>query len=93
MSNTIIVWFRNDLRIRDNEALYKAMQDAQTVIPVYCIDPRMFAQTPFGFTKTGSFRTQFLLQSLHDLRFALRDLGADLVVKTGKPEEIIFALA
>ncbi|OWY25017.1 DASH family cryptochrome [Sphingobacteriales bacterium UPWRP_1] len=93
MSNTIIVWFRNDLRIRDNEALYKAVQDAQTVIPVYCIDPRMFAQTPFGFTKTGPFRAQFLLQSLHDLRFALRDLGADLVVKTGKPEEIIFALA
>lgn len=93
MNNTIIVWFRNDLRLRDNEALYRAAQNATNVIPLYCIDPRQFTTTQFGFKKTGSFRARFLLQSLSDLRFSLRDIGADLVIKVGKPEDIVFAMA
>lgn len=51
---TAIVWFRNDLRVLDNEALYKAWLSSQTLLPVYCIDPRLFATTyHFGFPKTG----------------------------------------
>lgn len=92
-NNTIIVWFRNDLRLQDNEALYKACQHASHIIPLYCIDPRHFQATAFGFPKTGAFRTQFLLESLRDLKFRLQDLGGDLIVRTGKPEDIIFGLA
>lgn len=51
---TAIVWFRNDLRVLDNEALYKAWLSSETVLPVYCVDPRLFATTyHFGFPKTG----------------------------------------
>lgn len=51
---TAIVWFRNDLRVLDNEALYKAWLSSQTLLPVYCVDPRLFATTyHFGFQKTG----------------------------------------
>lgn len=51
---TAIVWFRNDLRVLDNETLYKAWLSSQTLLPVYCIDPRLFATTyHFGFPKTG----------------------------------------
>ena len=51
---TAIVWFRNDLRVLDNEALYKAWVSSETVLPVYCVDPRLFATTyHFGFPKTG----------------------------------------
>lgn len=51
---TAIVWFRNDLRVLDNEALYKAWLSSQTILPVYCVDPRLFATTyHFGFPKTG----------------------------------------
>ncbi len=94
MSNTIIVWFRNDLRIRDNEALYKAVEEADHIIPIYCIDPRLFRKTQhLGLPKTGAFRAKFLLQSLRDLQYSLRDLGGDLIVRWGKPEAIVFALA
>lgn len=49
-----IVWFRNDLRILDNEALFKAWVSSQAVLPVYCVDPRLFSPTHyFGFPKTG----------------------------------------
>lgn len=51
---TAIVWFRNDLRVLDNEALYKAWLSSHMVLPVYCIDPRLFSTTySFGFPKTG----------------------------------------
>jgi deoxyribodipyrimidine photo-lyase len=93
MKQIIIVWFRNDLRLHDNEALYRAVQDAEEIIPIYCIDPRQFSTTSFGFAKTGNHRAKFLLESLKDLRHLLRDVGADLIVRWGKPEEIIFALA
>lgn len=54
-----IVWFRNDLRVLDNEALYKAWLSSQQVLPVYCVDPRLFSSTYyFGFPKTGG--TSFL---------------------------------
>lgn len=49
-----IVWFRNDLRVLDNEPLFKAWVSSQAVLPVYCIDPRLFQTTYyFGFPKTG----------------------------------------
>ncbi len=53
----------------------------------------MFAETRWGFKRTGYFRAKFLLESLQDLRFRLRDMGGDLIVRSGKPEEIIFGLA
>lgn len=49
-----IVWFRNDLRVLDNEALLKAWDSSEMVLPVYCVDPRHFQTTyHFGFPKTG----------------------------------------
>ncbi|MFM7325327.1 MAG: deoxyribodipyrimidine photo-lyase, partial [Nodosilinea sp.] len=61
----------------------------EPILPLYCLDPRQFGQTSFGFAKTGPHRAQFLLQSLTDLRRALRDRGSDLVVRQGYPEQVI----
>lgn len=84
---TAIVWFKTDLRILDNETLVRAIAQSQEIIPVYCFDEAHFKTTAFGFKKTGSFRAQFLLESLQDLDKSLRALGSGLVVVTGKPEE------
>lgn len=89
----ILVWFRNDLRLHDHEPLHDALQTGQSVIPVYCLDPRQFGQTAFGFPKTGAFRAQFLLESLANLRASLRSRGSDLILRQGKPEEVLPALA
>ncbi|MCB0627403.1 MAG: deoxyribodipyrimidine photo-lyase, partial [Saprospiraceae bacterium] len=37
-----IVWFRQDLRVHDNEALTEALRHADEVIPVYVFDERVF---------------------------------------------------
>lgn len=89
---TILVWFRNDLRLHDHQPLWEAVRSGQRVIPCYCFDPRQFGQTAFGFPKTGAFRAQFLLESVADLRQSLQALGSDLVVRLGQPEVVIPAL-
>ena len=93
MTPPILIWYRNDLRSHDHEPLHEALKQEAIAIPVYCFDPRQFGQTAFGFPKTGAFRAQFLLESVADLRRSLRAIAADLVVRCGKPEEIIPALA
>ena len=86
MIKTALVWFKTDLRIGDNEALVKAIAQSKEVIPVYCFDESHFETTEHGFKKTGSFRAQFLLESLQDLDVKLRELGSGLRIVQGKPE-------
>ena len=83
---TTIVWFKTDLRLHDNETLIKAIAQSDQIIPVYCFDDAEFVTTEFGFQKTGSFRAQFLLESLIDLDKNLRELGSGLLILKGKPE-------
>lgn len=90
---TKIVWFRNDLRVHDNPCLTEALQKADKVLPVYIFDPRQFEKGKYGFLKTGSFRARFLLQSVQQLRANLQQLGANLMVLVGKPEEELPKLA
>ncbi|KAK4338087.1 hypothetical protein RND71_042574 [Anisodus tanguticus] len=89
-----IVWFRNDLRVLDNEALFRAWVSSEVVLPVYCVDPRLFGATHyFGFPKTGALRAQFIIECLTDLKKNLVKRGLDLLIQHGKPEEIIPSLA
>ena len=83
---TALVWFKTDLRLSDNETLVKAISQSQQLIPVYCFDDSHFETTQYGFQKTGSFRTQFLLESLQDLDTNLRKIGSGLLIVKGKPE-------
>jgi deoxyribodipyrimidine photo-lyase len=83
---TIVVWFKTDLRLHDNETLVKAIAQGDSIIPVYCFDEAHFNNSEYGFQKTGSFRAQFLLESLIDLDSNLRELGSGLLILKGNPE-------
>ncbi|MEM9666203.1 MAG: DASH family cryptochrome [Bacteroidota bacterium] len=85
----VLLWLRNDLRINDHEALHEAAQGDAQVIPVYCVDPRHYRTTRWGVPKTGGFRARFLIESLEDLRLSYQDLGADLVIRHGPPEDVL----
>ena len=86
---TILVWFRNDLRIHDNEILLEATLKASKIVPVFCFDSRHYVETAYKTKKTGIFRTQFLLESVADLKTSIQKLGGDLLITFGKPEEIL----
>ncbi len=86
---TILVWFRNDLRVHDNEILLEAVKRADSILPVFCFDPRYFAETNYGTKKTGAFRAKFLLESVSGLRQSLQNLGGNLLITFGLPEEVL----
>jgi deoxyribodipyrimidine photo-lyase len=89
----VIVWFRNDLRVHDHAPLFHASQKAEEIIPVFCVDPRLFAKVGLGLYKTGIYRAKFLSEAVDNLRFKLRQLHGDLVILQGNPEEVIPAFA
>jgi len=90
----VIVWFRQDLRLHDNEALLDALRTSEEVVPVYVFDERVFqGQTKYGYPKTGRHRAKFIIESIADLRKGLKAIGSNLIVRIGKPEEILFELA
>jgi deoxyribodipyrimidine photolyase len=59
------------------------------VLPVYCYDPRSFAASRWGSTKTGPHRAAFLQQSVACLRASLQALGSGLLVGVGAPEALL----
>lgn len=88
MKNSIL-WFKNDLRINDNESLSKASAQSNLILPVYIFDPRHWEQKNFPFAKAGYNRFMFLSDTLLDLREHLKALGTDLLIKCGKAEVIL----
>ncbi|NXK08079.1 CRYD protein, partial [Herpetotheres cachinnans] len=53
-------------------------------------DPRHYLGTHcYGFPKTGPHRLRFLLESIKDLRETLKKRGSTLVVRKGKPEDVV----
>ncbi|MBB5438688.1 deoxyribodipyrimidine photo-lyase [Pedobacter sp. AK017] len=85
----ILVWFRNDLRLHDNEMLVEAIAKSDSILPVYFFDPRYFENTRFGTAKTGIVRASFLLESILSLRKAFQRFGGDILLVQGKPEDMI----
>jgi len=88
----ILVWFRSDLRVRDHAVLAAAVAEADEVIPFYCFDDHYYQQLPFGFSKTGAFRAQFIRESVADLRVQLQNLGGDLAIRKGATPQAIKAI-
>ena len=88
-----LVWFRKDLRVKDNVTLSNALENFTDIYPVYCFDPREFALSNQGFNRTGPYRAKFLLESVATLKNTLMALGSTLIVKMGDPTEVIPALA
>lgn len=94
MKKRSIVWFRQDLRLHDNEALVDALASSDEVVFAYVFDERVLnGKTKYGYRKTGSHRARFLIESVLNLKENLKKLGSDLYVRVGKPEEEIFLLA
>lgn len=85
----ILVWFRNDLRLHDNEVLVEAVQKGDLVIPAYFFDPRYYQTNAYGNKNTGVLRAQFILETVGALKDTLKSLGSNLMTFHGYPEELV----
>lgn len=78
------MWFRRDLRTHDLPALAEAAR-ADRILPLFVFDDRLLAGGRFVSPR----RVEFMLGCLTSLREELRGLGADLIVRHGRPEEVV----
>ena len=85
----IIYWFRGDLRLTDNPGFLSACADAEYVLPIYIHNSKDQLDTEWGFPRRGSYRQQFLSESLCDLKLQLQQRGSDLVELSGSPDVVI----
>ena len=82
MKDINILWFKKDLRIDDNEALYESLKN-NDILPIYIFEIELWNQ------KTHSRRQwQFCKESVLDLRNSLKEKGQPLVIRTGNVIEI-----
>lgn len=88
-----LIWFRNDLRLVDNEVFLEASSKSSFIIPVFCFDPRYYSKNQHNFQNTNAIRAAFQLETVKSLKEKLQSLGSDLLVYIGYPEEIIPRIA
>jgi deoxyribodipyrimidine photo-lyase len=87
-----LFWFRNDLRLHDNPALWHLAKQCDELLCVYVIDPRWFTWTKFQSKPLGSIRWRFICESLSDLENNLKSKGQVLIIRQGRPDQVIAEL-
>jgi deoxyribodipyrimidine photo-lyase len=73
-----IFWFRRDLRLEDNVALYHALQSKYPVIPLFIFDTDILNSLPKNDARVG-----FIYESLHKINVQLEAIGSSLLIKNG----------
>ena len=83
-SNTVIVLFSDDFRIKDNPALYHAVKNYDNIIPLYIYQENYLARP------LGSASKAFLHQTLINFNALLnQEYGIGLILKIGNPIDVV----
>ena len=83
MSKTHIVWFKRDLRVHDHAPLAAACSTGDPALALYIFEPELWSG-PDGTAR----QLTFLKESLSELKEALEERGAQLVIRTGEAAEV-----
>ena len=83
------MWFRRDLRLDDNAALYHALKDEHPAIPLLIFDKNMFDELEEKKDK----RVEFIYHALEDMQEQLEKWNTSLDIRYGYPEKIFAIVA
>lgn len=84
MKESIVIhWFRRDLRLQDNAALYNALKSGKKVLPIFIFDRQILDKLP-----KRDLRVVFIHQTLLALKEELQSWGSDLQVFYGETESV-----
>ena len=89
MPDRVMLWYRNDLRVDDHEALHRAARAGAQILPVYIDEPPTSRHALPGNPAIPGFRRKFRLESLLALDQRWRAWRGSLVVRTGDPAQVI----
>jgi deoxyribodipyrimidine photo-lyase len=78
-----IFWFRRDLRLDDNKALFEALTASSQILPIFIFDENILNQLP-----KNDARVSFIHQLLEKINHKLQEIGKSLAIFHGNPETI-----
>ena len=74
-----IFWFRRDLRLEDNIALYESISTKKNVLPIFIFDDNILNELP-----NDDPRVNFIYQTLFDINLVLQKHNTSLLILKGK---------
>lgn len=84
MEKLSIFWFRRDLRLEDNTALYHALKGEHPVMPIFIFDSDILDSLP-----KDDARLSFIWVELQKMRKTLLEkFGSSIAMFQGKPKEV-----
>ena len=96
--SSIVHWFRRDLRVRDNTALFHAARDGDGVVAVFVLDDHYLSDSDaaatngtvgMGTADVGPARFRFLRESLEALAASVARRGGRLLLRRGPAAEAL----
>ncbi len=75
-----LCWFRRDLRLEDNTALYHSLKGEYPVIPLFIFDSDILEHLP-----KDDARLSFIHKLITDMNEELKEHGGSFMTKHGKP--------
>lgn len=83
--NVHICWFRRDLRLHDNAALYHALKEGLPVVPLFIFDQNILLK----LEDKSDRRVEFIHQSVSAMQDQLLQMGSSMEVFYGEPLEVM----
>lgn len=79
-----LFWFRRDLRLEDNTALFRALNENEKVLPVFIFDTTILSK----LENTYDRRVDFIHQALEYIQLQLLKIGSTLQIEIGEPLQV-----
>ena len=87
MDKISIFWFRRDLRLHDNVALFNALKSGEKVLPIFIFDTSILDKLP-----KNDARVSFIIKELRSMNEHLKSFDASIDILHGKPIEVFETL-
>ena len=87
MDKISIFWFRRDLRLHDNVALFNGLKSGEKVLPIFIFDTSILDKLP-----KNDARISFIIKELRSMNEHLKSFDASIDIYHGKPIEVFESL-
>ncbi|MEZ5013872.1 MAG: deoxyribodipyrimidine photo-lyase [Chitinophagales bacterium] len=86
--SVVIHWFRRDLRLADNAALFHALSQHEQVLPLFIFDSNILD----ALENKKDARVSFIHRVLQKMHAELLQQGSGILIRYGTPEDVFTAL-
>ncbi len=83
LNECVFIWFRRDLRLDDNVALFQSLTSGKVVVPLFIFDRNILEHLP-----EKDARVAFIHDRISQMHHELLPIGSTMLVRYGNPVEI-----